>query len=429
MGIQVMNDVLLDFDAQKLYIEAMLGNPSLFARVQHLAKPSYFDPGLQVGIEFMQKFFNEHRSVPSNEVFRAGTKLDIQAVQLPQQDTQFISEQIASFCQIRAVTEAVLAAPALIAKNDLGLMVHQIKEATQVQLHSDLGLDYFDNVLGRLELTESSETLISTGWSSVDELIGGGIGRQELILFCAASGVGKSVAMLNLANNLLKDGLNGVYISLEMRDSVVAKRLDSMITRVSSKNVLANKAKIDHEVQLAKDSGYGRFFIKRMREGSTSADNIISYLHELQSVHAFTPDFVVIDYLDLMCSVQKTKSDNMFLKDKAVAEEIRGIGFDFNCIIISASQLGRCLALDTSVMLSDGSAKLLKDIYVGDELAGSDSLVRVLAKTEPEKKMAYRITLEDGSSIVCSKEHRFPTLHGVTSISNGLKIGDVLYTK
>jgi hypothetical protein len=92
---------------------------------------------------------------------------------------------------------------------------------------------------------------------------------------------------------------------------------------------------------MAKEQGFGRFFVKRMREGTTNADHIISYLRELEAVHGFKPDFVIVDYIDLCASVQKTSGDNMFTKDKYVTEEIRAIGFDFDCLMISASQLGR----------------------------------------------------------------------------------------
>jgi len=336
-----MSELMIDDVAQRLYISSMLGDPGLFARVQHLLKPSYFDANMQGGIKFLQDFYREHRGVPSAPVFFAGTKLDLPAQPLQKQDVAFISEQIAKFCQIRAVTEAVLASPALIEKGDFGALVASVKLATQVQLHTDLGLDYFADPVARLTESESQEVLMPLGWDSVDEMIGGGVGRQELILFTANSGGGKSVAMLNVGFNMLSRGLNGVYITLEMRDRVVAKRLDSMISRISGKNINANKLKVGQDIECAKEQGFGRFFVKRMREGSTNADHIISYLRELEAVHGFRPDFVIVDYIDLCASVQKHDGGNMFTKDKYVTEEIRAIGFDFDCLMISASQLGR----------------------------------------------------------------------------------------
>jgi replicative DNA helicase len=342
-----MNDLMIDDAAQRLYLSSMLGNPKLFSRVQHLLKPSYFDSSLQEAIVFLKSFYQEYRGIPSETVFNTKTKLNnIEPVTLPDQDIKFVAEQIADFCQIRAVTEAVLKAPALIESGDLGKMVQQIKLATQVQLHSDLGLDYFKDPIARLEETEANSVLYPTGWDDVDELIGG-IGRQELILFTANSGGGKSMVMLNLGYNLISRGMNGVYISLEMRDGVVAKRLDSMISRISGKNIYSNKLKVGHEIQIFKEKTNGQFFIKRMREGTTTADHIASYLHELEAVHGFTPDFIIVDYLDLMASVQKHDGGNMFTKDKYVTEEVRALGLDFDAIIVSASQLGRSAIVAT----------------------------------------------------------------------------------
>lgn len=373
-----MSDHLVDDVAQKLYLSSMLGNPALFARVQHLLKPSYFDAHLQGSVRFMQEFYQSHRGVPSEPVFYAGTKLKIDPVQLPKQDVQFVAEQIASFCQIRAVTEAVLAAPALIESGDFGAMVSKIKLATQVQLHTDLGIDYFADPISRLNEAEAAEVLISTGWKSVDDIIGGGVGRQELVLFTAPSGGGKSVGMLNLGHNLLKRGMNGVYITLEMRDRVAAKRLDSMISKVAGKDIFMNKLRVGQAVEIAKGDGYGRFFIKRMREGTTTADHIISYLRELEAVHGFRPDFVIVDYIDIMASVQKHSGDNMFSKDKFVTEEVRAIGFDFDCLMISASQLGRMAVKD----IRDEKQLGQDHIQGGMSKINTSDLVIAMVKTE-----------------------------------------------
>lgn len=373
-----MSDYMIDVGAQELYISSMLGNPALFARVQHLLQPSYFDGHLQASVAYMKEFYQKQRGVPSVQLFAAATKSPLQPAELPKQDLQEIAEQIAGFCQIRAVTEAVLRAPALIEKMDFGKMVQEIRLASQVQLHSDLGIDYFENPQARLDESETAEVLMQTGWDTVDELIGGGVGRQELILFTANSGGGKSVAMLNLAYNMLGKGLNGVYISLEMRDRVVAKRLDSMISRIASKNIFMNKLKVGQEVELFKEKSKGRFFIKRMREGSTTADHIISYLRELEAVHGFRPDFVVVDYIDLMASVQKHSGDNMFTKDKFVTEEVRAIGFDFDCLMISASQLGRGAITATR----EDKALGQDHIQGGISKINTSDLVIALVKTE-----------------------------------------------
>lgn len=374
-----MSDAMVDEVAQKLYLASMLGNPALFARVQHLVKASYFDGKFQPMVQFLKEFYHTKRGVPTQQVLFAATKVDLEPVVLPKQDASFVSEQIAMFCQIRAVTEAVLNAPMLMQKGDFGKMVADIKAATQVQLHSDLGINYFENYHERLEHVEESEQVISTGWDTVDEMIGGGVGRQELVLYTANSGGGKSVAMLNHGYNLLKQGLSGVYISLEMKDSVVAKRLDSMISRIAGKDIKMNLLKVGEQIDLFKGGEIkGQFFIKRMREGSTTADDIISYLRELEAVYGFKPDFVVVDYIDLMASVQKHDGANMFTKDKYVTEEVRAIGFDFDCLMISASQLGRGAIVATREQTSIGQ----DHIQGGISKINTADLVIALVKDE-----------------------------------------------
>jgi hypothetical protein len=85
----------------------------------------------------------------------------------------------------------------------------------------------------------------------------------------------------------------------------------------------------------------GKFYVKRFPESSTNANHLRAYIKEFEAVNGFLPDFIVIDYLDLMTTNHKIPADNLFIKDKYVAEEARALGHDFDCLVISASQLGR----------------------------------------------------------------------------------------
>lgn len=368
---------LMDEDAQRLFINSMLSNHELFAKVNPLMKPEFFDPHLAKGVRYLQEYFQENRAVPASQIFEAATKLKTEKVELLRNDLQYVSEQIAEFCRFRAVIEAVKAGVALIEAGDLGAMVKKIKEANEISLVQDLGIDYFAESEARLDRHDIEDVVISTGWADVDEDIGGGIGRQELVLLLAPSGGGKSVGMLNLGYNLLKQKLNGVYISLEMKDTKVATRTDQMISRISSGRILENKTQVVQAIEsFSQDAG--RFFIKRMREGSTNANHIIAYLRELEAAYGFRPDFVIVDYLDLMAPVQKGAGDSLFLKDKFVAEEVRAIGMDFDCIMISASQLGK----HATDAINDGRTMHQGDIQGGSSKTNTSDLIIAMVKTE-----------------------------------------------
>lgn len=307
-----------------------------------IVKPSYFDPTLKKTVKFLTDYFQTYKDIPKLSAVKAETGIALDAVgELSKSDVKFISEEVEVFCRNRAITEAIINGPSLLQKGDFGQILETMKSAISVGLQKDIGLDYFEDPEARLIRTLETQARISTGIKELDDLIGGGMSRQELLMFAANSGGGKSMNMLNIAKNLLQQGYKGVYISLEMSEGVVSKRLDSMITKVGQNDLLKEMTKVASLINNAKAEGYGRFIVKRMPENRTNVNTIRSYLEQLQQSSGFKPDFICVDYLDIMGTTHAISLDNLFVKDKYVTEEVRGLGFDFDAMIISASQLGR----------------------------------------------------------------------------------------
>ena len=46
---------LMDEDSQRLYLNSMLSNPELFARVNNILSPTYFDPQLGKTVKFLHQ--------------------------------------------------------------------------------------------------------------------------------------------------------------------------------------------------------------------------------------------------------------------------------------------------------------------------------------------------------------------------------------
>jgi DNA repair photolyase len=89
-----------------------------------------------------------------------------------------------------------------------------------------------------------------------------------------------------------------------------------------------------------------------------------------------------------------------------------------------------CAAGDTPILMADGRTKPLQELVVGDRIVGTerDGNYRRYVETEVRDhwcsiKPAYRVTLEDGTELVTSGDHRFLTNRGwkhVTGRENGL---------
>lgn len=78
-----------------------------------------------------------------------------------------------------------------------------------------------------------------------------------------------------------------------------------------------------------------------------------------------------------------------------------------------------CLAGDTAILMADGSTRQLAALHVGDEIIGTirRGHYRKYVKTKvlahwSTTKPAYRVTLEDGTEIISSADHRFLTERG-----------------
>ena len=78
-----------------------------------------------------------------------------------------------------------------------------------------------------------------------------------------------------------------------------------------------------------------------------------------------------------------------------------------------------CLQGDTPILMADGRTRLLEELRPGDKVYGTvrDRSYRRYAITEvvdhwTTKKHAYRVTLEDGTELVASGDHRFLTNRG-----------------
>jgi DNA repair photolyase len=84
-----------------------------------------------------------------------------------------------------------------------------------------------------------------------------------------------------------------------------------------------------------------------------------------------------------------------------------------------------CIAGETPVLMSDGRTRPVSELRVGDEIYGTRRIgqfrrytkTRVLAHWSSIKP-AFRTTLEDGTTIVASGDHRFLTERGWKSVTN-----------
>lgn len=328
-------------DVQKLFLRMMITNGELYTRVTNIMNSANFDKSLRPVAEFFKEHTDKFKVLPDTNQVLATTGVEIEPIpELSEGHYEWFLEEFESFTKRQELERAILKSADLLEKGEFEPVEKLIKDAVQISLQKDMGMDYFADPKARLMALKSNNGQNSTGWPSMDKKLYGGFNRGELQIFAGGSGSGKSLFMQNLAVNWAKQGLSGVYITLELSEGLCSMRIDSMMTDTSSREIFKSIDDIEMKVKmLQKKAGHLR--VKYM-PAQSNVNDIRAYCKELQIQTGMKVDYLCIDYLDLLMPVSaKVSPSDLFVKDKYVAEEIRNLAKELNVLLVTASQLNR----------------------------------------------------------------------------------------
>ena len=329
------------FDVQKLYLEIMLADAETFVRCQGIFDHTLFERKLQDAAEFMNEYAKNYNVLPDYEMVNANCRTELRRPEdLKDGHMQWFMDEFESFTRHKALERAIISSAELLDKSDYGAVEVMIKEAVQIGLARDMGTDYFADPRGRLMGIKDKNGQISTGWPSMDRRLFGGMNRGELNIFAGGSGAGKSLFLANLGVNWALQGLNVVYLTLELSEALVSMRIDSMLTGISTKEIFRDLDDVEMKVKMIGKKS-GMLQVKYMPSGKT-ANDLRAYLKEYEIKVGKKVDILLVDYLDLLMPVSKKISPaDLFIKDKYVSEELRNLAVEKNCVLVTAAQLNR----------------------------------------------------------------------------------------
>jgi archaellum biogenesis ATPase FlaH len=329
------------YDMQHLYLEMMLSDAETFVRCQSIFNPELFDRKLQDPAKFITNYVQDHSVLPTFEMVNAATHSDLKPHNdLREEHFDWLMNDFETFIRHKGLEQAILQSADLLEKGEYGPVEDLVKQAVQIGLTRDMGTDYFEDPRARLMRIKDKNGQMSTGWQTVDKRLFGGMNRGELNIFAGGSGAGKSLFLANLGVNWALQGLNVVYLTLELSEELVSMRIDSMITEIPTRDIFKNIDEVEMKVKvIGKKSG--TYQVKYMPSGKTTND-IRAYLKEYEIKLGRKVDILLVDYLDLLMPMgKKISAENLFVKDKYVSEELRNLAMEKQCVLVTAAQLNR----------------------------------------------------------------------------------------
>ena len=424
------------YEVQKLYLELMLADAEVFVRCQGIFDHTLFDRKLQDAAEFINEYAKGYSVLPDYEMVNASCRTELRKPgELKDGHMDWLMDEFESFTRHKALERAIIASADLLEKHNYGEGETMIKVAVQIGLAKDLGTDYFEDPRARLMRIKDKNGQISTGWPSLDRRLFGGMNRGELNIFAGGSGAGKSLFLANLGVNWALQGLNVLYLTLELSEELVSMRIDAMLTGIATKEIFKDLDDVEMKVKIIGKKS-GAMQIKYMPSGKTCND-IRAYLKEFEIKTGRKIDILLVDYLDLLMPVgKKISAENLFVKDKYVSEELRNLAMEKQVILVTAAQLNRGAVEEVEFDHSHISGGLSK-IQTADNVFGifTSRAMRErgryqiqLMKTRSSSGVGMKVDLEfnlDSLKITDlpedEQEHGGATSRGTSSIIDSIK--------
>ena len=270
--------------------------------------------------------------------------------------SDYIKRTALDFCRKQKLKEAMIKSVPLLEKSSFDQIAKIINDAIKLGDHSDHGYDYIKDFEKRFEL--KARNPITTGWNDIDELCKGGLGKGELGVVIAPTGAGKSMALVHLGAQALKEKKTVVHYTLELADTVVASRYDSCLTKIPLSHLHSFKEEIYEKVQDME----GVLIVKEYPTKSASTRSLRTHLEKLQ-MRDIHPDMVIVDYGDLLRPISGKSEKRHELE--SIYEEMRGLAREFNCCLWTASQTNRS-GLNAEVITMESISEAFNKCFVSD---------------------------------------------------------------
>ena len=168
----------------------------------------------------------------------------------------------------------------------------------------------------------------------------------------------KSMILVHLAAQALKQGLNVVFYTMELAEEVVGQRFDSCISQVFLDDLRNQKAKVYEDISKIE----GKLIIKEYPTKSASVNTIRSHLERVRQ-RDFEPDMILVDYGDILRPVKHNTEKRHELQE--IYEQLRAISQEFNCPVWTASQTNRS-GLNAEVVTMESISEAFSKCFVAD---------------------------------------------------------------
>lgn len=347
----------------RLILQNLIYDKDYLTKVVPFIKDDYFDDrGEKEIFRHVRKYVEEYNAPPTIEAVFISLQNDHTIseksseaidevfseikVDFIKQNHDWLVKETQQFCEDQAIKNAVFKAISIIEgeekKLDRGVIPDLMKEALSINFDTSLGHDFLEDAESRFEYYHRKEEKTPFDLEYLNKITKGGFGKKTLNLYLAGTHVGKTALMCHQAAANLRDGKNVLYISLEISEEEISKRIDANCMDLEIDDVLnLPKEQFMNKINRMKGKYTGKLKVKEYPMSTAHVGHFRKLLNDYRLKQKFVPDIIYIDYLNICASAKIKGEANSYTVMKSVSEELRALASEFNVPIVSASQFNR----------------------------------------------------------------------------------------
>ena len=392
MEAEILGNLKEEFDRdfQKGILSLMYRDVRFLAYASDNLSPKYFsDRDLSWMYSSMRTHFRNTRStitkrslidrikiaINKNEIDRGRVKFFQELFNFVRDDdltdAGYIESRVVTFVKKNLMKEAFVKAQAVYQKGEYEDVPKVFIEAFQkadIQFKTGQTYPDVDGYQDRISRRSVERRIVPTGILELDSFLrGGGLGEKELGVILAPTNRGKSMFLKHIAEfNMLK-GLKGIIFTLEMSEDRYLDRFDMSVSNMTSTETMERPEMVERRLlEMMNDESVGNVHIKEYPTKSVTVENLRNYADNLKRT-GFFPDFVIVDYADLLKSGQKFSEERH--NQSYIYKTLRGWAVDEEIPIWTASQANRASLSKSQVTVADISEDfgkaMIADVIVG----------------------------------------------------------------
>jgi len=312
-------------------------------------------------VTLKQKIMTETASNPLAGKLHSDTLRVIEESKEPSVGSTYVKETALKFCKQQDLKKTLREVDRIIEKGDFesyDKITEMINTSLQVGTTDDDIIDITENI--DISLDVDPRIPIPTGIHGLDNLLEGGIGRGELGMVLAPTGVGKSTILSKMANTACNTGHNVLHIFFEDSTSQIKQKHYTVWSGLSSKNQLLTPENKEFTLSKVREitgsKNFGSLKLAKMLNHSTTIADIRRKILKIES-EGPKVDLVVIDYIDCIVADRKGGYDEEWKGEGSVVRQLDALSSDLNVAVWTASQGNR--------------SSISSDIVNIDEMGGS----------------------------------------------------------